>query len=124
MPTEQEVYDKTWEHLVTQGKPASGLGGCYYRTADGLKCAFGFWIKDNQYDPKMENRSASSVIHLYGLREFGDKTELMDKLQRCHDLCSQLDDGTFDMEELRLMFRAVAAEFGLSDAVTRQEVTA
>jgi hypothetical protein len=43
--TAQELFDKAYLGLITQGKQAWDAG-CKYRTKDGLKCSIGFMIDD------------------------------------------------------------------------------
>ena len=50
--TEQEVFNKVWDHIITQGKPSlSGEGKCRYRGPNGLKCAAGIFLTDEQSGP-------------------------------------------------------------------------
>lgn len=51
----QEVFDKVATHLLTQKKRSiDSKKGCLYRGPDGLKCAVGCLIPDEEYDPVME----------------------------------------------------------------------
>lgn len=53
--TAQEVYNQVKEHLLTQRKQcAKGDTGCSYRNDDGLKCAAGALIADEEYLPEMD----------------------------------------------------------------------
>jgi len=52
--TAQEVFDKVATHLLRQGKQASNGPACMYLTADGLKCAAGCLIPDEEYSPNFE----------------------------------------------------------------------
>ena len=55
--TEQEVFDQVATHLLRQRKvsrnPETQM--CAYRGADGLKCAAGCLIGDDEYSSAMEN---------------------------------------------------------------------
>lgn len=82
--TEQEVFDYVATHLLTQNQKAqTPNGSCRYRV-DGLSCAAGCLIADEEYDEKvMEERS-------WGLlwskeRVPSTHSELISKLQRVHD---------------------------------------
>lgn len=61
--TEQEVFDQVARHLLTQGeKCGTDVGGwdteetCFYRH-NGLKCAAGCLIADDEYDASLEGNS-------------------------------------------------------------------
>jgi hypothetical protein len=67
----QEVFDIVSNHLLTQMKRSSvafqtpqkyNHENCKYRTSDGLKCAAGILIPDDQYDPKMEGKSWHDLV--------------------------------------------------------------
>lgn len=76
--TPEEVY----KNLVNQGGPSATLGGegdrvfCRYRGPNGRKCAAGWRIPDEEYDPNMEGVNVSAI----GLNDF--EIELM---QEAHD---------------------------------------
>jgi len=47
IPTITDVITKSRDLLVKQGKPAiNGMGGCSYRTPEGLACAVGILLSD------------------------------------------------------------------------------
>lgn len=54
--TPQEVFDKVAKHLLTQKAKSMGEDEdtCMYRGANGLKCAVGILIEDDEYSPRME----------------------------------------------------------------------
>ena len=53
--TAQEVFDQAAEHLLKQSRrSASEAGGCMYRGENGLKCAAGCFIADDEYCSQME----------------------------------------------------------------------
>lgn len=60
--TKQETFDIVKAHLLTQMLQAKEgpKNACRYRTADGLKCAVGCLIPDNEYDVKIEGRALGS----------------------------------------------------------------
>jgi len=60
--TAQEVINTVAQHLLTQGKKASDHGGsCRYRTTQGLSCAVGCLLTDDEYSPKMEGRMVGDI---------------------------------------------------------------
>lgn len=62
----QQVYDFVAEKLLKQGKKSAFGESCRYRFKD-LKCAAGFLIPDEKYDPRMEGNSWQSLIRAYGV---------------------------------------------------------
>ena len=60
--TAQQVFDQAAEHLLKQNKRSSAPGGgCMYRNENGLKCAAGCFVADDEYWPKMEGGSWDSL---------------------------------------------------------------
>jgi hypothetical protein len=54
--TEQEIFDQVVTHLITQGKTSMNKkGNCVYRSPEGLKCAAGCLIADDEYLPIMDS---------------------------------------------------------------------
>jgi len=104
----QEVFDTVVNHLRQQGKKAfdQRLGRCLYRTEDGLKCAVGCLIPDNEYSRMMENRSHLNVDSptLQKIIDQGNY-ELLISLQRVHD--------ALNAQEWEQGFQRVATRFGL-----------
>jgi hypothetical protein len=85
--TAQEVYDQVRDHLLKQNAkclidPAK-LTGCGYRNKEGMKCAAGCLIADDEYNPQWENDTWGILV--------GDKkvpfahNELIMALQKVHD---------------------------------------
>lgn len=74
IPTLQELFDKTATHLLTQNKPAVENGECRYRWY-GLACAVGCHIKNEAYDPNMENEPVFRDAVLVALLKSGAITE-------------------------------------------------
>ena len=52
--TNQEIFTKVKNHLLTQNRKATEWGICRYRTTNGLKCAVGCLIPDKEYTDKIE----------------------------------------------------------------------
>lgn len=53
--TKQEVFDYVANHLLTQGKKSLlDTGVCAYRGLDGMKCAAGVLMSDEEYQPYFE----------------------------------------------------------------------
>ena len=91
--TNQEVFDKVATHLLTQNKKAICPidGRCKYRTSEGLKCAAGIMISDDEYSPEMENRGISNLIAVHKLEKLAPFYKLLHKLQCIHDVAGVAD---------------------------------
>lgn len=84
--TAQEVFDQVAKHLLTQNAKSVtfnedyGKDFCMYRGDNGLKCAAGCLIGDDEYRNDMEDYLYSS------LRESPEEhQELITRLQCIHD---------------------------------------
>lgn len=81
--TEQEVFDQVAIHLLSQNRKAIDGPVCAYHSPDGIKCAAGCLISEEEYAPTMEKNKWSSLVdhnlvpctHNY----------LISDLQRVHD---------------------------------------
>jgi len=88
--TMQEIFDISSVHLLRQKKmstlinPTSHNPFCAYRGENGLTCALGCLISDEDYRPEMEGRGVSVPIVYEALHTDCDESFLMD-LQGCHD---------------------------------------
>lgn len=96
--TDQELFDRVAEHLLTQGKQAKQGTTCVYRAPDGSKCAIGCLIPDEKYIPEFEDVNFSDNSDptdweeykaLLDLAKATGTTErqfsLARELQQCHD---------------------------------------
>jgi hypothetical protein len=117
MLTNQEVFDRVAEHLLTQKQKAKDGLMCKYRTEDGRKCAIGCLIPDDLYEERWEGLSLSP-----GEREEREKDStdfavmlaknvtgcysLLRALQYCHDK-SYVEDWPNKL-------RALASDWDLS----------
>jgi hypothetical protein len=102
----QDILDFVATHLQVQGKQASGGTGptCLYRTRDGLKCALGALLPDENYNPHFDINSGeeklslvllalpSNIIIAAGDVHFSHvddvRSEFLTSLQVCHDLAA------------------------------------
>jgi len=64
----QNIFDEVITHLVRQGKRAAAGGHCRYR-ADGLKCAVGVLIPDEEYDSAWEGCPVGEIHYMLGRPE-------------------------------------------------------
>ncbi len=94
MITKQKIFNEVVRGLAAQDfeRSVDALGGCYYRTHDGKRCAAGCLIPDETYSRDMEGQS---IDLLFGCMELDgelitdrDHIDLVCLLQELHD-----DDG-------------------------------
>ncbi len=88
--TKQETFDRVVRALMLQGrrsqiKTPSGLPLCVYRHPEGLKCAAGHLIDDEDYVTEMEGTLASGGMVGRALRKNGHDIKLVCDLQSIHD---------------------------------------
>ncbi len=111
--TNQEQFDTVVKHLRNQGCKAvnsEDSSQCYYRTENGLKCALGALIRDEDYTPAMEIFPNNS-IHVEGsiIREYVNKMgfnfSLLNNLQCTHD--------NNNIEDWESRFSDIARKFNL-----------
>ena len=89
----QTIYNQCAAHLLRQAKASYDDVGeaCLYRGPDGMKCAVGYFIRDDQYHENLEGYDAKDE-ELYGpLASYLGKapspgqSALLFDLQRAHD---------------------------------------
>ncbi len=80
--TAQEVFDQVARHLLTQNAKSMGRH-CMYHSVEGLKCAAGCLISENEYLKGMENDSWQNLVD----RKLAPSKhqELISELQQIHD---------------------------------------
>lgn len=84
--TLQEQFDTAARGLLAQGRLSSMNGVCKYRGPDERKCAVGFLIPDEMYNPEMDyGMQLEEVLH--DLRTKGLELDycLCQNLQTIHD---------------------------------------
>lgn len=99
--TAQEVFDQCATHLLAQGRKARTPehSDCVYRNADGLKCAAGCFIGDDEYEPSFEGKTWYGLIRAHLVPRV--HPSLITDLQWVHD-------GT-DVSEWPERLRRIAA---------------
>lgn len=85
-----QVFNQVKEHLLKQGQRSVSGSNCMYRGDNGLKCAAGCLIANDEYDPIMEINSWAGALHkLEGIgKVYPDMyhhTKLIGELQVIHD---------------------------------------
>lgn len=84
--TEQEIFDQVARHLVKQGVRAYSGGSCKYRSADGLMCAVGCLMSDEEYDEKYDLTGGwYGVTEKYSSEVPSAHLEFLADLQQLHD---------------------------------------
>ena len=88
----QEVFNRVYKHLLTQGVKAEVRGGSRYRAPGGLKCAIGILIPDELYTPDLEDKTpTAAVVHVVLEKALGESlstedVQFLNDLQIIHDL--------------------------------------
>ncbi len=100
--TAQEVFNQAAKHLLTQNKRSfdADIDYCMYRSKEGLKCAAGCFISDEEYNPEFERTNITAALMNYNF----DMTHqhLIQELQKIHD--------NFEPEEWEAQLKRLATE--------------
>ena len=102
---EQEVFNRVRNHLLAQNRKSMNNGSCAYRGANGLKCALGIFIPDDDYSDIFESFAVTKTI-VKDSMEFdslehkdilfmGDLQEIHDEIE-VQDWKDYLDDFASD----------------------------
>jgi hypothetical protein len=137
----QEAFDTAARGVIGQGGPSIGttmvellpnpnastpeiivtpVTPCLYRNGKGRRCAAGWLIPDNLYDPKFEGKSAHALLEWSVIPLERDDQGMPDigyvsRLQGCHDLAAEgcVSDKDF-LEKFKVGMRQIAADYGLN----------
>ena len=112
----QAIFDKIVNHLLSQNKRSVrhhsyDAQQCAYRGNDGLKCAIGCLIEDDNYSSELESLSVNTYAVKYALIKSGINTEshtLMSMLGFCQNMHDSNPPDTW-MNSLK----SVAEQFNL-----------
>lgn len=110
----QDIFDAAYKGLASQGFKQSkspNAGGCAYRGEDGLRCAVGHLIADENYNEGLEGLSANDGSVLLAARLSNCDAELLDDMQGAHDGQDKFHVVTPD--EMKSRLALVAAKHGL-----------
>lgn len=108
----QEVFDKVWEHFIKNKNPPSIMddGRCVYRGPGGSKCAIGIFIPDDKYIPQMDEDSGhipllldDIILNILILYEF----------RRAHDSSATIPRPSFH-EKMKLKLIEIAVRHRLT----------
>ena len=83
--TEQEVFEQSSRHLLAQNARSAYLANCYYRTRNGLKCAAGIFMSDEEYRREYEENIWSELVNNIPDIFTSAHKELIIRLQQIHD---------------------------------------
>ena len=106
--TPQEAFTKMVNHLTKQqGRSFRSDGLCMYRSHDGLMCAVGCLIPDEQYVPRMDGMGgvetgAETLAKLYPelFASMGLQVWQLEHMQRVHDFWKPDEDLQPKLAEL------------------------
>jgi hypothetical protein len=121
--TKQEIFDKVAAHLLTQRRQSVNdcSGACVYRSPEGLKCAAGCLIPDD--DPALVTHNKAAWVALpYSTRKRvlgdlvqyadDDRERLISRLQRVHDFEESWKEGL-----VKRRLTLVAKDFSLDHSI-------
>lgn len=108
----QETFDLVAAALAKQGRASRDEVGCCYRGPDGLKCAAGHLIPDDQYTPSLER----TRVDRWPVNKLlpHHSMDLLKELQQAHDSAAP---GQGWLNEWAGYMRSIARRFGLSTSV-------
>tara|TARA_R110000744_G_C18929865_1_gene512976 strand:+ start:77 stop:469 length:393 start_codon:yes stop_codon:yes gene_type:complete len=116
--SQQEIFNKCSEHLLKQNKKSIDESvGCLYKDDNGLTCAIGCFITEEEYDPNMEQEGIDGQTFIsFFKKQYNflsedinegrlDNMSLLMALQYVHD--------NHDVEDWEISLKEVAKEFSL-----------
>lgn len=83
--TAQEVFDWVVFNLRQQGAKSIKNGVCRYRGPNGLKCAAGWCIGDDEYDPRWDSDEGKNWRAISRDNDIHAHKQLIFNLQDVHD---------------------------------------
>jgi len=90
-----DMFDQIAEHLLTQGRKCMEDGQCRYHDINGARCAIGYFISSEHYDPRLEGKGANSQDVLWAvMKSIGRKLTdyekaMLHRLQTIHDMAPE-----------------------------------
>jgi hypothetical protein len=113
--TNQELFNKVVCAVRNQGRPNKSSNDFYrYRGEGGTKCAAGFLIPDDKYDPDMEGYSVFELQKKFpnAVEYTANQAPLVSHLQGIYDRAASMSQGDF-IHEFNRLVEAVALVFDL-----------
>lgn len=88
--TDQAIFNFVKTRLLKQGKRSTYNGVCQYRGSQGLRCAVGWLITDDNYSSYLEgaivgNPRVNTALEASGVFMNPSTRALLDRLQTIHD---------------------------------------
>jgi hypothetical protein len=106
--------------LLDQGRSSvasrAEIAKCVYRDPEGLRCAAGLWVRDDDYDELLENMSViAAVVGEHMPPKFWkEHSSLLHALQGVHDGMPHREKWTFqEIVELKQAAERIATTLGL-----------
>lgn len=105
--TKQEAFNLAYRGLKSQGFKSSTILGtisCVYRHPDGLKCAVGHIMTDEEYRPNFDEHSgvtAATVARLLNWQIVDEpfQVDFLTRLQEVHDEAANPSDMVLRLED-------------------------
>lgn len=123
----QKVFDFIIKKLAEQGRPAmNDKGVCRYRATDGCRCAVGWLIPNEEYDPEWEDTSVGFSVSgapndtgpSQWLNDKGYDLDLLEEMQAVHDSAARfaVEGKGAALQVWSKGFKAIAEDYELSPA--------
>ena len=123
MATRQEVFNRAYLGLASQGfqqsKSSCGpeTSACMYRGANGRRCAIGWCIPDEKYDPNFEGKNVLEnwkIVRAIGLditdQQFGPDLQFARSLQVAHDAAKTSMDMRYRLDMVAKKYHLTVPE--------------
>jgi hypothetical protein len=117
--TAQEVFDQVATHLLTQMKKSENDVACLYRSSEGLKCAAGCLISDDEYTPEFDLDSDGN--YGMGWQSLIDRGLVPLAHRKLISALQEVHDGA-DTFYWRSSLARVADQYGLSTELVKPQV--
>lgn len=117
--TEQDAFDIVAYNLLRQNERSIGRDGikCLYRAPDGRRCAIGWLMPDDVYNPGYEGNGVSNLSALlFGRRHESPFARMLDRLLPLLRSLQEVHDARRP-DEWAVALRVVAQLHHLSEAV-------
>jgi len=93
IPTMKQVFDFIVAKILAQGRPSQKNYSCVYRGENNLRCAAGWVLPDEDYDPSINGAAISSdffqyTVTAHWLKRGSPYYRLIRALQADHDEAS------------------------------------
>lgn len=120
LATYQEIFDEVYRYFVLEGHPKSANdedgpnnNNCKYRDQHGNKCAFGIFIRDEDYHAGLEPNNADELAkQMPGC--YVNYANLFADLQECHD--ESYKDDFYEEVKFRLEIYATINDLTIPTA--------